>query len=155
MNAPRVTRTFVQRLRSGPEVVFPLLCPVRESDWLEDWTCDLVYTVSGVAEPGCVFTTPHRGDTTTVWFMADHEPPRRVRFVRVTPGAMVVEIDILLAPLGSGETEAAIRYTYTALGEQGRESLERSTEEEWLRMMEWWEKSMNHYLQTGERLRRA
>jgi hypothetical protein len=155
MNALRVTRTFVQRLCFGPETVFPLLCPVRESDWLEDWACDLVYTVSGVAEPGCVFTTPHHGDTTTVWFMADHEPPRRVRFVRVTPGAMVVEIDILLAPLGSGETEAAIRYTYTALGEQGRESLEQSTEQDWHRMMDWWETSMNHYLKTGQRLRRA
>jgi hypothetical protein len=68
---------------------------------------------------------------------------------------MVVEIDILLAPLGSGETEAAIRYTYTALGEQGRESLEQSTEQDWHRMMDWWETSMNHYLKTGERLRRT
>lgn len=155
MNALRVARTFVQRLHAGPEVVFPLLCPVRESEWLEDWTCDMVYSASGVGEPGCVFTTPHHGATTTVWFMADHEPSRRVRFVRVTPGAMVVEIDIVLAPLGAKETEACIRYTYTALGEEGRASLEKSTEEDWLRMMDWWERSMNHFLQTGERLRRT
>ena len=155
MNALRVTRTFVQRLSSRPEVVFPLLCPVRESEWLEDWTCDMVYSASGVGEPGCVFTTPHHGATTTVWLMADHEPSRRVRFVRVTPGAMAVEIDIVLAPLGAEETEARIRYTYTALGEEVLASLDKSTEEDWLQMMDWWERSMNHFLQTGARLRRA
>ena len=30
----RATRTFIQKLVAGPERVFPLLCPVREADWL-------------------------------------------------------------------------------------------------------------------------
>jgi hypothetical protein len=154
-NALRVTRAFVQTLCSRPEAVFPLLCPVREGDWLEGWDCRVVYSDSGVAEAGCVFTTAHHGDTETVWYTTDHESPRRVRFVRVTPGFMTVEIEILLAPLGRDGTQATIHYTYTALGPQGQDALERSTEEEWLQMMEWWERSMNHYLQTGERLRHA
>ena len=37
-----------------PEVVFPLLCPVREYEWLEDWTCEMVFSESGVAEEDCV-----------------------------------------------------------------------------------------------------
>ena len=58
----RATRTFVQKLVAPPERVFPLLCPVREADWLDGWDPLAVYTDSGIAEPGCVFITkaaPH------------------------------------------------------------------------------------------------
>ena len=30
----RVTRTYTQRLVAEPAAVFPLLCPVREADWI-------------------------------------------------------------------------------------------------------------------------
>ena len=53
----RATRTFVQKLVAPPERVFPLLCPVREADWLDGWDPLAVYTDSGIAEPGCVFIT--------------------------------------------------------------------------------------------------
>jgi hypothetical protein len=33
----RAVHTYVQRLVAGPERVFPLLCPVREADWIEGW----------------------------------------------------------------------------------------------------------------------
>lgn len=157
MNAFRVTRTYVQSLHSPRETVFPLLCPVREADWLEDWQCAMVYSDSGVAEPGCVFTTPHHGDTETVWYVADYEPPRHIRFVRVTPDTMVVDIDIALAlnEDGPDRTVATVRYAYTALSDKGRDVLEPSTEEEWVRMMRWWEDSLNHYLRTGQRLSRS
>jgi hypothetical protein len=34
-DAKRVTRSYRQTINAAPEVVFPLLCPVRESEWLE------------------------------------------------------------------------------------------------------------------------
>ena len=30
----RVTRSYTQRLIAAPAAVFPLLCPVREADWI-------------------------------------------------------------------------------------------------------------------------
>lgn len=33
----RVSRTYTQQLCAEPEEVFPLLCPVREADWIEGW----------------------------------------------------------------------------------------------------------------------
>ena len=33
----RVTRTLAQHLVAVPSNVFPLLCPVREADWIDDW----------------------------------------------------------------------------------------------------------------------
>jgi hypothetical protein len=47
-----VVREYTQSIRGTPDGVFPLLCPVREGDWLEGWSdhCRLVHSVSGVAE---------------------------------------------------------------------------------------------------------
>jgi hypothetical protein len=52
-----VTRTFTQQLVAEPSKVFPLLCPVREADWLDGWDPLVVFSQSGVAEPDCVFLT--------------------------------------------------------------------------------------------------
>ncbi len=51
-----LVRSYVQRIDASPEAVFPLLCPVREGEWLEGWaeTCEVIWSASGLAEPGCV-----------------------------------------------------------------------------------------------------
>ena len=53
----RATRSYTQRLVAAPEAVFPLLCPVREADWIDGWDPALVVSSTGVAELDCVFTT--------------------------------------------------------------------------------------------------
>ena len=55
MNHRRIVLAHTMRLKGNPEKVFPLLCPVREYEWVEPWRCDLVYTDSGVAELDCIF----------------------------------------------------------------------------------------------------
>jgi hypothetical protein len=42
-------KEFVFEVAAPPDRVFPLLCPVRERDWLEGWEADMVYSASGVA----------------------------------------------------------------------------------------------------------
>jgi len=56
----RVSRTSVQHLAAKPAVVFPLLCPVREADWIDGWDPISVFTNSGAAEPDCIFVTACR-----------------------------------------------------------------------------------------------
>ena len=53
----RVTRTYTQQLVAEPSAVFPLLCPVREADWIDGWGSISVIAQSGVAERDCVFVT--------------------------------------------------------------------------------------------------
>ena len=43
---------------ASPEKIFPLLCPVREMDWIPEWAPKLVISDSGVMEPGCIFIEP-------------------------------------------------------------------------------------------------
>jgi len=55
--ARRVAHEYTQTNPASPEKVFPLLCPVREADWIPGWRYTLIYSDSGVAELGCIFTT--------------------------------------------------------------------------------------------------
>lgn len=152
IHSTRLVREYRQSILAPPERVFPLLCPVREKEWLRGWDCRMIYSRSGYAEPGCVFATVHHGTAEAVWMVIDHAVPRHVRFVRVTPGETAVEIDIRLAPAGADGSSVEVRYTYTALGPAGEQAIAAMTEESWLGMMDYWEQSMNHFLLTGQRL---
>ncbi len=54
----RVRHGYRQAINATPDTVFPLLCPVREMDWLAGWRPHWVLSASGVAERHCVFQTP-------------------------------------------------------------------------------------------------
>ena len=59
----RVTHTYKQRLHGAMSKVFPLLCPVREAEWIDGWNPIVVLTQSGYAEQDCVFVTMPRCTT--------------------------------------------------------------------------------------------
>ena len=148
----RATRTFVQKLVAPPERVFPLLCPVREADWLDGWDPLAVYTDSGIAEPGCVFITkaaPHPA----VWMVTRHEPEQGfVEMVKISPEVTACRLSIQLAAAGPG-CEATITYSHNSLGPQGDAFVAGFTEAFYDGFMREWETRMNHYLRTGTALR--
>ncbi len=152
--AKRVTRTYAQKILASPERVFPLLCPVREKEWLEGWSAEMVYSLSGFAEDGCIFKTRRHieAEAEDIWVITRHEP-LSVEFAIVTPGFLVGQLRIRLEAISDLATTSHIVYTFTSLGEKGNVFIDGFTEEEFNRRMQWWEKSMNHFLQTGELLK--
>lgn len=147
----RVTRTFTQTLVAGPERVFPLLCPVREADWLDGWDPIAVFSESGVAEPDCVFLTP-ADPHPAIWFVTRHEPEGfHVEMLKIVPGVTACKLTIRLAATDAG-CQAAIAYSHTSLGPRGDAYVAAFTEEYYLQFMKDWESRMNHFLRTGERL---
>ena len=36
----RVGHTYIQKIKAIPSIVFPLLCPNREVDWVNGWLPD-------------------------------------------------------------------------------------------------------------------
>lgn len=83
MSGKRIIRVFSKRLPSRGENVFPLLCPVREYEWIPTWECKIVYTDSGYAELGCVFITDF-GDSggAETWVVCSYEKDRLIGFVK-------------------------------------------------------------------------
>jgi hypothetical protein len=150
----RVTRSYVQRLAAAPDRVFPLLCPVREADWIEGWDPIAVWSESGVAEPDSVFVTP-ADDGDAVWFITRHLPDLgRVEMLKITPGVTACKLVIQLTASDEG-TDAEVTYSHTSLGPAGDSFVDDFTEEYYRRFMQDWESRLNHYLCTGEMLRSA
>jgi hypothetical protein len=81
-----LTRRTSFDVAAAPERVFPLLCPVREYDWIEEWTCKVLHSESGVAELDCVFRTLFDGEPMT-WVVSRYEPPIRIEFTCFVPAA--------------------------------------------------------------------
>jgi hypothetical protein len=149
------TFTYQQVNHAHPDKVFPLLCPVREADWLDGWQYNMIYSKSGLIEKDCVFTTPHHGELVTAWQVTQHDPSQHfVEFVRLTPNENVVKIQIQLALRTDNWTDAHITYQYTGLNPQQNDFIENELEQNFLASMQWWEKAINHYLTSGEMLRK-
>lgn len=157
----RVVHEFIQTNPAPPERVFPLLCPVREGDWLPGWQYRLIYSDSGIAELGCSFTTPNRPSSgspaqmssETTWIVTEYDPAGfRIAFVWINPGMIITEIRIQLTPAGNGTTHSQIRYRYTGLSPDGNRELAGYDQKWFEAKMRNWERMINHYLQTGERV---
>src|SRR5271170_7576269 len=104
----RVTHEYTQNNVAPPEKVFPLLCPVREADWVPGWEYRLIYSKSGVAEDGCVFITPNEDGTETTWVVTDYDPASfRIAFAWVNPRLVAAQIRISLSK--SAETQGHTR----------------------------------------------
>jgi hypothetical protein len=150
----RVRHIHTQKIHAAPGAVFPLLCPVREIDWVPGWQPDWVISESGYAEPGCVFQTPvddSHGSKTATWIITGHDPERmEVEMLKVIPQHTVTRLQISLAPDGQGGTASTILYEYTVLGPAGEQALDECDADWYKEFMHHWEAAMNHYLVTGE-----
>lgn len=84
------------------EKVFPLLCPVREYEWIPDWSCRMLYSQSGVAEKGAVFTTGENPIGRLLWTCTVFEPPKRVEYLltRGSGFSTILELELATTPSG-------------------------------------------------------
>jgi hypothetical protein len=149
----RVVHEYTQTNDAPPEKVFPLLCPVREAEWVPGWRYQLVYSRSGVAEGGCVFTTPNEDGSVTTWMVTGYDPAEfHIAFSWVHPEVMAAEISIALTPKSDHKTCARIRYAYTGLSPAGNQKIE-SYDRTWFEQkMLGWEAAINRYLAMGTRV---
>jgi len=147
----RATRTYTQSLAAPPDVVFPLLCPVREAEWIDGWDPLLVISASGIAEPDCVFITS-AVPRDAVWYVTRHEPRRWfVEMIKTTPAVTACRVTILLRPAAGG-CEADVTYSHTSLGPNGDEFVASFTEDFFRGFMQQWEARLNHFLRHGKAL---
>lgn len=150
--AGRMVQEYVRDLDASREKVFPLLCPVREYEWIEPWRCDLVYAASGVAEAGCVFRTDFPGDPgPEVWVVSRYEPSVRIEFVRVGPHRSV-KMEIVLEELPGGRTRSHWRHEHTGLDAAGNAWIAGHAEADYVRDMGVLLDMLAHFLDTGRML---
>jgi len=127
MSGNRIVRVFNTPLSAPPERVFPLLCPVREYDWIPAWKCEIIYSKSGHAELGCVFTTDfkdHSGPET--WVVCTYEKNKQIGFVK-TGTHSITRYNVSLEQTQTGST-IQWEQEITGLDEHGDLLLDKITE---------------------------
>jgi hypothetical protein len=107
-----------------PADVFPLLCPVRERDWVDGWEADVLCSASGHAELGCVFVAYPGSDHEATFVVTRFEPPRAVEFA-IFDGALVQTLHIELVP-ATGGTEMTWTRAFTATSAEGNAWIEKN-----------------------------
>ncbi len=141
----RATHSYTQNLLAPPQAVFPLLCPVREADWVDGWDPLCVISQSGVAEADCVFVTA-ASPLDAVWYVTHHEPQNLlVEMIKITPQVTACRLRIELSAAACG-SHALVTYSHTSLGSAGDAFVASFTEDFYRDMMQNWETQMNDYL---------
>jgi hypothetical protein len=147
----RVTRCYTQRLAAPAERVFPLLCPVRESEWIEGWRPARVISESGVAERDCVFVT-ETDDGEAIWYITRHDAAAgELEMIRLRLGVTVDRIHIALYSRESA-CNAIVTYRLTSLGPEGDRQVAEFSESSYAEFMRVWEQRLNHFLSRGQLL---
>ena len=147
----RKTLSHGQQLNGTKEQTFPLLCPTREYDWIKEWSCDLIYSDSGFAEPNCVFRTAGpvskiSGAPEEFWIVSRYEPPNRIEFVKFAPTLFVVKYEIDLIASADNSVTATWTQHYTGLNEVGNSRVEMLREEDYNAVIHALEAKLNYYL---------
>jgi len=149
----RVERVRRFSLAGRPRDIFPLLCPVREYEWISSWSCVMAYSESGVAELDAVFQTVGPLRKKTVWTLITFEPERLVEYLMVAGRDLVVRLSIWLAEGADGSTDVTWRMLFTAMSVPGRMVLARNfSEEKFGAMLNLREKELRHFLSTATML---
>jgi hypothetical protein len=123
-NSPRKILQQKIEVKARPEEVFPLLCPIREFEWISDWDCDLVYSDSGFAEDNCIFKTEFSETKgKDVWVVSRYDPNKTIQFIRVNEWR-VIRYNIFLELTQSGTTLMRWEQVVTAISAEGERWLE-------------------------------
>jgi hypothetical protein len=147
----RSTSHYSHRIAAAPSKVFPLLCPVREYEWIDVWQGKLVYSVSGFAEEDCVFTTNSFASIgPETWICSRYEPPARIDYTRVSAHT-AIRLALSLKAEGEG-TLLSAAYIATATTETGEAFLEELGPEPATAIYRPCFLMLDHFLRTGTML---
>jgi hypothetical protein len=124
----RVAHRASFSVAAPPSAVFPLLCPIRENEWIEGWVGRPLCSRSGVAEPDGVFLAGRDVHEPALYVVSRYEPDRLIEYVVFRPARSVQRLAITLAPMAQG-TAVEFSRVFTGLSPEGNRELERFTTE--------------------------
>jgi hypothetical protein len=115
LKADRFERKARLMIQAPASEVFPLLCPVREYEWIPDWRCEMVYSRSGVAEREAMFLTRMMPFGKELWTCTLYEPPRRIEYLLTHGSKIAMKLELELT---EEDGKAALDWTmrFTAVG---------------------------------------
>ncbi len=117
----RIVRKTAIPLKADAKTVFPLLCPVKELDWIKGWEdmCTLVYTESGIAEEACVFETDTPEEGVSLWICSHYDAAQcEITYIKHIIGKAVIKWDMVVRDTADGSAIDSV-YNMTSFSEDG------------------------------------
>jgi hypothetical protein len=141
------TRTGSFEVRFSKKKIFPLLCPKTEEKWIPGWRCDVVYSISGVNEPGAVFHTPEAFGTELIWVTQTYNPETgKVEFTNFAPEAFIFNFFIKVEELAENLCRLTFTHEFKLIGAKGIELIETYRAEDFAARLNGLGKRMEKYL---------
>jgi hypothetical protein len=113
----RFRNTYSHTIAASCEAIFPLLCPVRESEWLTDWKYTMIYSKSGIAELDAIFSTWYGMEQ--FWYVSRYVPCSTIEFIRIEEKRWIERLSITLSDAGNGITNVTWEQVTTTLSVGG------------------------------------
>lgn len=147
--------TYQQHYSGSTQQVFPLLCPEREREWLDGWDYKMIYSQSGLIEQDCIFQTGFLTSQPSTWVVTNYDQKKKaIEFVRFDQDDYVIKVNIRLEDGKGNHCVSTISYQYTAFNQRKADFLANHMEDFLDQNMDWWEQSINHFLETGRMLKK-
>ena len=148
----RIIRKNTIILNAKREEVFPLLCPVREKEWLPGFSSEIIFSASEISELDGVFLT-HKNETDeAVWIIPVYDKNNFIELIYFQPKMKVVVIKLNLTDLPDNKTSLAVEYTYTSLSEEGNEQIYAITDDLFKKQINIWQVCLNYLFKSGTRI---
>ena len=143
--------SYKMEVSASASIVFPLLCPIREYDWIDGWKCDLIYSDSGVAEKLCVFktNTPLFGDET--WVCTRYEINQILQYTRFSDNKIVM-YDIVLSENYDTKSSWIWTLSILSLNETGNNLIKKFNQELMYDKLKGFNILLEHFVKTGQKL---
>lgn len=119
----RIIDQITIELEADAKTVFPLLCPVKEVDWIDGWedVCTLVYTDSGIAEEACIFETDIPLEGKALWICSDYDAKNtQIEYIKHLFGKAIIKWRMIVRDLPGGRSAIHSVYVATSLGKEGK-----------------------------------
>lgn len=119
----RIVKKAVIELDADAGTVFPLLCPVKEVDWIDGWEniCTLIYTDSGIAEEACVFETETPEEGKALWICSHYDAPgTQIEYIKHIIDKAIIKWCMTVRTVSAGKSVIDMIFIITSLSDEGK-----------------------------------
>ena len=155
----RVVESHSEIIKGTPAKIFPLLCPIQEYKWIDNWDCEIIFSNSEGVENNCIFKEHKSGpilfdsDIPTYWTVSYYDPTNfRIQFVLISEHIAITKIDVEIKDIGAGKSSASWAIIITAIGEEANNHINKSTQNKAKMYLTVLGKALKHYCESGEKL---
>lgn len=120
--ATHKTRTVETVYECPVEKLYPLFCPVREFEYMRNWTCTMRFSESGYAEKNAIFQSgyPFPPGMKATWVCTNYEKNKSLTYTIFIPNTVIIVLEHKFEKLNDNKTTHIVAISGFGLNWLGR-----------------------------------